>query len=294
MTGYRKSAHRSMRRVRGILRRSVVSALAFSLLAACSPAREDPVRHSYTASGGAELSYLASGDGPTVVLFHGLTSSAQSNYFGTPIADALRDAGFRVIATDLRGHGSSAVANTAENWPVDVLAQDAALLIASLEEPPVAVVGYSLGALVSLRLQATGGFDAPALALGGMGDMTAVIGDRRRHDGLDALLKSVAADERGELQDRVRLMLAASGSRADSVRGSLRHRMTVSKADLAAMDMPVLVLNGEDDFDNGDGSVLATMMPNAHFQTVPGDHLSAPQSRAYADTLADWLVYTTR
>ena len=274
--------------------------LAPLVLAAClsacatAPRVSEPVRQSYAAEDGAQLSYLAAGDGPTVVLFHGLTSSARSNFFDTPIAQALTEAGFRVVAADLRGHGESALANTAANWPPDVLARDAAALVGSLDEPPVAVVGYSLGALVALRLKASGGFDAPAMVLGGMGERTAVLGDRTRHDGLDALLASVASGQPGALQERVSAMLARSGSDADSVRGSLRNRMTVSEAELATMDMPVLVLSGADDFDNGDGRVLAAMMPDARFQSVPGDHLTAPQRQPYADALRNWLLETTR
>jgi hypothetical protein len=84
-------------------------------------------------------------------------------------------------------------------------------------------------------------------------------------------------------------MLDMSGSSADAVRGSLRHRMTVTEAEIAAMDIPVLILNGDTDYDNGDGSVLAAMFPNARFETVTGDHLTALRNPDYVAAVTTFL-----
>src|SRR3546814_18128847 len=48
-----------------------------------------------------------------------------------------------------------------------------------------------------------------------------------------------------------------------------------SRDDLAAINLPVLVVTGEDDDDNGSGEALAEAIPGARFQSVPGNHMSA-------------------
>src|SRR3546814_16004002 len=48
-----------------------------------------------------------------------------------------------------------------------------------------------------------------------------------------------------------------------------------SRDDLAAINLPVLVVTGEDDDDNGSGEALAEDIPGARFQYVPGNHMSA-------------------
>lgn len=275
--------------------RPAFAALAVMGLMACDPSPSggpnsdatfesfDGVTIAYTDRGGS--------DAPAVLLLHGLTGSAETNFGATGIRDALIADGFRIIAPDLRGHAGSSLPNIATNWPEDAMARDQAALLDHLKVEPVAVVGYSMGALVALRWATLDG-DPNAMLLGGMGDKTAVIGDRTRHDGIAALLAHVRDGGDGLMADRVRVMLDASSSDADSVLGSLRRRMSVSQAEISAMDWPVLVLNGDADFDNGDGASLAAMFPNGAFKTLPGDHLTVLRTSAYAEAVADWLSET--
>src|SRR3712207_6640960 len=53
---------------------------------------------------GVELSVLDEGEGPAVLLIHGFPDSAQLWRHQIP---TLKDAGFRVVAPDLRGYGDS-------------------------------------------------------------------------------------------------------------------------------------------------------------------------------------------
>lgn len=269
------------------LRASLLGLTALCL-SACAAAPSDGYQ-TYTSFDGQSLAYIDQGDGPIVLMLHGLTSNAEVNFGMTGMIEALEDAGYRVIAPDLRGHGRSTVSVDAINWPVDAMAQDQMALLDALGETPDVVLGYSTGALVALRLQV---LDAPAkkMLLGGMGDRTAVIGDRTRHDGIAALLARIEAGETGPLEDRVRGMLDRSGSRADAVRGSLRHRMTVTGDELAEISIPVLILNGDGDFDNGDGAELAKMFPRGDFATVEGDHLTALRNANYIEAVTVFLT----
>lgn len=267
--------------------RAALLGLSFLCLSSCASVAPETYK-TYSSFDSQTLAYMDQGDGPIALMLHGLTSNAEVNFGMTGMIAAVESAGYRVIAPDLRGHGRSTVSPGADNWPIDAMARDQIALIEKLDETPAVIIGYSMGALVALRVQALG-LPSERMILGGMGDKTAVIGDRMRHDGIAALLARLDAGETGALEDRVRGMLELSGSSAEAVRGSLRHRMTVTREEIAAMDIPVLVLNGETDFYNGDGAKLAEMFPRAKFKTVEGDHLTALRNPDYIDAVAAFI-----
>jgi pimeloyl-ACP methyl ester carboxylesterase len=95
---------------------------------------------------GARGRYFVGGDGPSLVLVHGLGGAA-SNWF--ELAPALARS-YRVLALDLPGHGGSSPLPAAASLTpfadvVAAVAEREGLL-------PAAVVGHSLGGLVGLRL----------------------------------------------------------------------------------------------------------------------------------------------
>jgi 2-succinyl-6-hydroxy-2,4-cyclohexadiene-1-carboxylate synthase len=88
------------------------------------------------------------GHGPTVLLIHGFTGRGTS--WGRH-AIALADR-FRVVTPDLPGHGRSATPANPARASVERSANDLATILARRGIAPAAVVGYSLGARVALRL----------------------------------------------------------------------------------------------------------------------------------------------
>jgi pimeloyl-ACP methyl ester carboxylesterase len=87
---------------------------------------------------GGTIAYEVTGAGPLVVLAHGMGDSREAYRFVVP---ALVEAGFRVAATDLRGHGESGV-----SWPSCTrtdLAGDLIALVKHLGGPAV-LVGHSI------------------------------------------------------------------------------------------------------------------------------------------------------
>ncbi len=95
--------------------------------------------------GGARLRYAVCGDGPPLVLVHGLGGTIENwRALAPPLA-----ARHRVLVPDLPGHGHSAL--LAEAPDVDPVA-DAVLAVVDAEDASPAVwVGHSLGGLVALR-----------------------------------------------------------------------------------------------------------------------------------------------
>jgi pimeloyl-ACP methyl ester carboxylesterase len=86
---------------------------------------------------GGRIAYEVTGDGPLVVLAHGMGDTRHSFRFLVP---PLAAAGYRVAAADLRGHGESST-----GWPSYTrtdTAGDLVALIAQLGGPAV-IVGHS-------------------------------------------------------------------------------------------------------------------------------------------------------
>lgn len=95
---------------------------------------------------GIRLRYEAWGNGPPVILLHGLGSSADDWVFQLP--DLGRH--FQCIAVDLRGHGLSDKPDMP--YSMALLASDVAGLITALGRGAVHIVGLSLGGMVAQQL----------------------------------------------------------------------------------------------------------------------------------------------
>ena len=88
------------------------------------------------------------GDGPPVLLVHGWMFPSDLNWLRS--YRPLRDAGYRVLALDLRGHGRG-LRSGAPFRLVDC-ADDAAAVLTALGVAPALVVGYSMGGPVTQLL----------------------------------------------------------------------------------------------------------------------------------------------
>ncbi|WP_353113048.1 alpha/beta fold hydrolase [Microbacterium sp.] len=96
---------------------------------------------------GATLAYSSVGEGPTVVVAHGLSASREVEREGKlALWDELADAGFRVVSYDARGHGRSTGRPVPEDYLWPNLATDLLALVDDLSpEEPVYAIGTSMG-----------------------------------------------------------------------------------------------------------------------------------------------------
>lgn len=121
------------------------------------------------------------GSGPAVLLLHGFTGTGASL---DPLALALREAGFRTLAPDLLGHGASDAPEPARH-DVARQAADLGAILRLRSAAPAAVVGYSFGGRVALRLA----LDAPdvvsSVVLIGSGPGIADPAERARRRAVD-------------------------------------------------------------------------------------------------------------
>jgi pimeloyl-ACP methyl ester carboxylesterase len=89
---------------------------------------------------GGRIAYDATGEGPLIVLSHGIGDRRQVFRFLVP---ELVRAGFRVAAADMRGHGESSMGDWKSISRTDV-AGDLVTLIRHLGGGPAVIVGHSL------------------------------------------------------------------------------------------------------------------------------------------------------
>lgn len=89
---------------------------------------------------GGRVAYEVAGEGPLIVLSHGIGDTRQAFRF---LARKLAQSGFRVVSADMRGHGESSLGEWKAISRTDV-AGDLVALIRHLDDGPAVIVGHSL------------------------------------------------------------------------------------------------------------------------------------------------------
>jgi pimeloyl-ACP methyl ester carboxylesterase len=106
----------------------------------------DEIRSLPSHDGGA-ISVISRGDGPPIVLSHGVTLSVRT---WVKQMESLPAAGFRAIAFDHRGHGESSVGEAGHT--LDTLAHDMRSVLEGLDLHDVVLVGHSMGGVATQLL----------------------------------------------------------------------------------------------------------------------------------------------
>lgn len=86
------------------------------------------------------------GEGPVVVLLHGFPELAYSWRHQVP---ALVEAGYRVVAIDQRGYGSSAVPESVTDYTLTKLTGDVVAVLDRLDVDVATIVGHDWGSIVT-------------------------------------------------------------------------------------------------------------------------------------------------
>ncbi len=105
-------------------------------------------RHRYARAGEVRLHYVEAGasDGSPLLLLHGFPEFFYGWRHQMP---ALADAGFRVIAPDMRGYNLSEKPSGWRSYDIGLLAEDIARLLAALRIERADIVGHDWGAAVA-------------------------------------------------------------------------------------------------------------------------------------------------
>ncbi|PZO77994.1 MAG: alpha/beta hydrolase [Sphingomonas hengshuiensis] len=244
--------------------------------------------HRFASFDGVEIAWSEMGEGAPVVLIHGYFSDAQTNWIRYGHAAKVAAPGRRVIMPDLRAHGESARPHDAAAYPPDALARDGMALIAHLELGDYDLGGYSLGARTAVRML-TMGATPGKLVLSGMG-LEGLLDTGRRAAHFRRILTHLGSFERGSPEWMAEAFLKTTGGDPVALLGVLDTFVDTSRAELAAIRQPVLVLAGEDDDDNGSHAALADLLPDARLVETPGNHMSAVVKRELGAAIAEFLA----
>ena len=245
-----------------------------------------PVRH-FPGRDGTQLAYREVGHGRPVVLIHGYFSNATVNWVNYGHAAAVAARGFRVIMPDLRGHGASAKPQQAADYPPDILADDGFALIEHLGLTGYALGGYSLGGRTTIRMLARGASPSRAV-VAGMG-LDGVLSASGRNAHFRRILTQLGTFERRSAEGKAEAFLKSTGADPVAMLRLLDSGVDTPPGALATIGMPVLVVAGTEDDDNGSAEALAAALPRGQAARVPGNHMSAVARPELGAVIADFL-----
>lgn len=247
--------------------------------------------HAFQASDGVrlvwhELAQVAD-DARPLLLLHGLFSTAQVNWIKFGTAQRLVDAGFRPLMLDLRAHGDSDAPTEPNKWPPNILAQDVADWVRHLGLDDYDLAGFSLGGRTAMHV-VIDGLTPRRLAICGMG----LGGIADQQSGTDWFIDTVERrdeHERGSDEYFAVQFMKTNKVDPDAALALLRAQVDARESDIAATDIPTLVLCASEDRYFAEAKKLAALMPDAEFQTFPGTHMSCVSKPELGERLAAFL-----
>jgi pimeloyl-ACP methyl ester carboxylesterase len=223
----------------------------------------------FTSFDSTKIYYEVKGTGYPVILIHGFSGTSQGWKSCAVYGDLLK-VGYMVIILDQRGNGRSDKPHTDAAYANDAEAKDIVGLMSSLNIKQYDAVGYSRGSIIASRLLVLDNRLHKAV-MGGMGDAytnpdwprrvhayEALMGDTTLHD-VDDMVKYIRSQHFDEL----------------SLAYQQKYQPSTSIQELAMVNIPVLIIRGTEDKENGSETVLNKLIPNSGLVYVPGNHNTA-------------------
>jgi pimeloyl-ACP methyl ester carboxylesterase len=243
-----------------------------------------------TAPDGVRIAWEVVGEGAPVLLVHGFGSDRVQNWRAPGWYDTLTRAGYSVLALDCRGHGESDKPHDTAAYDESTMVEDIALVMRAAGLTQTAIMGYSMGG--SLTLQVCHRFPAriSRAIVGGVGDVYFT-----RSNGWRALIADgILADNGATLspvQQMFRNFARQRGKDALALAACMRSpREPLSRADLATIIVPALVVCGETDEVSGPPGPLAAALGNASGVTIPRrDHMLTVGDKLYKAAVLEFL-----
>jgi pimeloyl-ACP methyl ester carboxylesterase len=226
----------------------------------------EPRRFTISVDGG-ELAGEALGEGPPVVLLHGLTASRRYVVHGSKV---LPRKGFRTVAYDARGHGQSRVDQDGQSYGYPRLAADLERVLESeLAGQRPLLAGHSMGAHTATAFALEAPDQVAGLVLVGPASRGVPptpevetywdsLADALERDGVEGFLKLIGADYDDEWRERVlgftreRMSLHSDlGNVAQALREVTRSLPFEGTGELENLNVPALVVASHDEADPG-------------------------------------------
>ena len=248
-------------------------------------------------SGGLDLAYDdIAPQGPllgTVVLVHGFATNRAENWRRLGWLASLERKGYRAVALDLRGHGESALPHDPAAYARAEMAADIVGLIDHLELGRVSLLGYSMGAHLSLAVA----LDAPSrvenLILGGVGERMVTGAPLSKTE--MTMAQALTAPDPAVIDDKTlrgfRLFAESQGEDLQALAACSQGAGAPLDLDgLWGLGLPTLVVSGGRDDISGDPQVLADAIAGAKCVSLPNcDHFTAIPHALFKAAVFDFL-----
>ncbi|MBZ8134636.1 alpha/beta fold hydrolase [Afifella sp. IM 167] len=244
----------------------------------------------FDASDGVRIAWREEGEGRPILLVHGFASNARVNWFSTSWTSALTEAGYRIIAPDLRGHGDSGKPHDTASYGIERLARDQGELLDHLGLGAVVTMGYSLGGRIAAHLAVMAPERVSALIIGGLGDQL-IKGFPKAGAVADALRAESDADVTDPVAQGFRTFAGQTGGDLLALAACMEAgRANLTGEDLNGLSMPVLIAVGEEDEVAGDPQKLAAAIPGAELALIPRrDHMRAVGDKVHKKAVLEFL-----
>jgi len=227
----------------------------------------------YVENSGVTIHYHVEGDGPPLVIQHGLTSSLENWYAYGFVEELKKD--YRLILVDARGHGRSGKPHDPKDYDLKLRVSDLLAVMDDLGVAKAHYMGYSMGGRIGfgIVLHALDRFHS--LIIGGISADTAN-SDTPPQDRIELLRQGMAhyvADaeaKEGPMEAGRKERLLQNDPEA-LIAATTAPRGTDGVEELLpGLNLPCLLYCGEADGFFAGSKAAAQAIPNATFASFPG------------------------
>jgi pimeloyl-ACP methyl ester carboxylesterase len=247
-------------------------------------------------SHGVRIHYEVIGNGPPVVLIHGLNASIQTNWKRPGWVEALSPS-HRLVLLDLRGHGRSGKPHTRFRYSIELMAADVLAVLDREGIDVTAVMGYSMGSMVAMELLLNHPERFNAAIIGGMGSRFPARGEWR---------SGCRDEETGDPPPPRQRQRRRPGSRLPALFSFVRHfdpiaqravrraifrgRQPVDVSRLGEIHVPVLIVAGKRDALCPGTRDLATRIAGSTRVAISGrGHMTAVADPRFKEAVSHFL-----
>ena len=241
-------------------------------------------------SDGVTIHYETFGEGKPIVLIHGFPVNLKINWLGSKWVETLHPIR-RVVALDCRGHGESDKPHDPEAYRKEKMGGDVLRLMDHLGIEKADLLGYSMGSGIACHLLACHRERFTSVILVGIGDRYVLRSMAEMH--ADGMADAMLAEDPSQITNPIgrRYRALADGVPNNDIKAlaafAVNRGEPVDRADLAAVDIPVLIVSGENDDVMGKADELVVAIPGAKLVLIPDtDHLVVFDPRAKQPVLS--------
>ncbi len=244
---------------------------------------------------GVEIAFIDQGQGAPVVLVHGFASNKETNWVGPSWTATLTGAGYRSIALDNRGHGASSKLYEPAAYVPSAMAEDVLALLDHLGLPRADVMGYSMGARIAAHLALAHPHRVRSAVFGGLGIRLVEDGGVGGPQSANLIAEGLEAPSLVQVTDPTARQFRSFAEQTHSdlqalaacMRGS---RQPLSRTEVAAIAVPLLVAVGGKDAIAGSAEELAALVPGAKALVIPDrDHMLAVGDKTFKAGVLEFL-----